>query len=115
LELCTHQRSFYTLPFLIFHDNEPKLLQSPAHGIFDDSETSFKETVISNSFKLKSVLINWTESEYHTYRAIQEQLQTLMELISHDILSKKCHINLGPILNIYKVTFIFGIFSKFQF
>jgi hypothetical protein len=36
-----------------------------------------------------------------------------MELVSEDILSKKCHINLGPILNIYRVTFVIAIFSKF--
>jgi hypothetical protein len=36
------------------------------------------------------------------YRVIQEELPPLMELIS-DILSKKCHINLGPIHNIYRV------------
>jgi hypothetical protein len=29
-----------------------------------------------------------------------------MELISEDILSKKCHISLGPILNIYRVTLV---------
>jgi hypothetical protein len=29
-----------------------------------------------------------------------------MELISEDILSKMCHKNLGPILNIYRVTFV---------
>jgi hypothetical protein len=40
---------------------------------------------------------------------------TTAELISDDILSKKCHINLGLILNIYRVTFLFGFFSKFQF
>jgi hypothetical protein len=38
------------------------------------------------------------------YRVIQEELPPLMELISEDILSKKCHINLGPILNIYRVS-----------
>jgi hypothetical protein len=42
------------------------------------------------------------------YRVIQEELPPLMELISEDILSKKCHINLGPILNIYRVTFVIG-------
>jgi hypothetical protein len=42
------------------------------------------------------------------YRVIQEELRPIMELISKDILSKKCHINLGPILNIYRVTFIIG-------
>jgi hypothetical protein len=31
-----------------------------------------------------------------------------MEFISEDILSKKCHINLGPLLNIYRVTFEIG-------
>jgi hypothetical protein len=39
----------------------------------------------------------------------------LTELISDDILSKKCHINLGPIHNIYRVTFIFGFFLNFNF
>jgi hypothetical protein len=38
-----------------------------------------------------------------------------MELISKDILSKKCHINLGPILSIYRVTFVIGIFRNFNF
>jgi hypothetical protein len=37
------------------------------------------------------------------YRVIQEELPPLTELISDDILSKKCHINLGPIHNIYRV------------
>jgi hypothetical protein len=41
---------------------------------------------------------------------IEEELPPLTELISEDILSKKCHINLGPILSIYKVTFVFGFF-----
>jgi hypothetical protein len=49
------------------------------------------------------------------YRVIQEELLPLMELISEDILSKKCHINLGPILNIYRVTFVIGIFLNFNF
>jgi hypothetical protein len=40
------------------------------------------------------------------YRVIQEELPPLMELISEDILSKKCHINLGPILDIYRVTIV---------
>jgi hypothetical protein len=35
------------------------------------------------------------------YRVIQEELPPRMELISEDILSKKCHINMGAILNIY--------------
>jgi hypothetical protein len=38
-----------------------------------------------------------------------------MELISEDILSKKCHINLGPILNIYRVTFLIDFFLHFNF
>jgi hypothetical protein len=42
------------------------------------------------------------------YRVIQEELPPLKVLISEDILSKKCHINLGPILNIYRVTFVIG-------
>jgi hypothetical protein len=42
------------------------------------------------------------------YRVIQEELPPLTELISDDILSKKCHINLGSIHNIYRVTFVFG-------
>jgi hypothetical protein len=42
------------------------------------------------------------------YRVIQEELPPLMELISEDILNKKCHINLGPILIVYRVTFIIG-------
>jgi hypothetical protein len=39
------------------------------------------------------------------YRVIQEELPPLTELISGDILSKKCHINQSPILNIYGVHF----------
>jgi hypothetical protein len=35
-----------------------------------------------------------------------------MELISEDVLSKKCHTNLGPILNIYRVTFVTLAFAK---
>jgi hypothetical protein len=42
------------------------------------------------------------------YRVIQEELPLLMELTSEDILSKKCHINMGPIHNIYIVTFLIG-------
>jgi hypothetical protein len=45
------------------------------------------------------------------YRVIQEELQPLTELISDDNLSKKCHINLGPILNIYRVTFHEWLYS----
>jgi hypothetical protein len=45
---------------------------------------------------------------YTLYRVVQEELPPLTELISEDILSKKCHINLGPILNIYRVTFVIG-------
>jgi hypothetical protein len=44
----------------------------------------------------------------HIHRVIQEELPPLMELISEDILSKQCHINMGPILNIYRVTFVIG-------
>jgi hypothetical protein len=49
------------------------------------------------------------------YKAIQGELPPLMELISEEILSKKCHINLGPILNIYRVTFAIGISLNFNF
>jgi hypothetical protein len=42
------------------------------------------------------------------YRVIQKELPPLTELISDDILSKKCHKNLGPIHNIYRVPFVFG-------
>jgi hypothetical protein len=48
------------------------------------------------------------------YRMIQEELPPFMVFISDDILSKKCHINLSPILNIYSYVLIW-IFSKFQF
>jgi hypothetical protein len=41
---------------------------------------------------------------------IQEELPPLIELISEDISSKKCHMNLGPILNIYRVMFVIEIF-----
>jgi hypothetical protein len=51
----------------------------------------------------------------YIYRVIREDLPPLMELISEDILSKKCHINLGPILSIYRVTFVIGIFLNFNF
>jgi hypothetical protein len=49
------------------------------------------------------------------YRAVQEEIPSLMELISENILSKKCHINLGPIPSIYRVTFVIGIFVNFNF
>jgi hypothetical protein len=49
------------------------------------------------------------------YRVIQEELPPLTELISDDILSKKSHINLCPIFNIYRVTFVFGFFLNFNF
>jgi hypothetical protein len=49
-----------------------------------------------------------THKHTHIYRVIQEELPPLMELISEDILNKKCHINLGPILNIYRVTIVIG-------
>jgi hypothetical protein len=49
------------------------------------------------------------------HRVIQEELPPLMELISDYILSKKCHINLGPILNIYRVTFIFRFLLNLNF
>jgi hypothetical protein len=45
----------------------------------------------------------------------QEELPPLTELISDDILSEKCHINLGPILNTYRVMFVFGFFLNFDF
>jgi hypothetical protein len=38
-----------------------------------------------------------------------------MQLISEDILSKKCHINLGLILSINRVTFVIVIFLNFNF
>jgi hypothetical protein len=39
---------------------------------------------------------NWvTMSLGDIYRVIQEELPPLMELISEDILSKKCHININ--------------------
>jgi hypothetical protein len=41
---------------------------------------------------------------------IQEELPPLTELISDDILSKNCHVTLGPVLNIYRVTFVFDFF-----
>jgi hypothetical protein len=49
------------------------------------------------------------------YRVIQKELPPLTELNSDDILSKKCHIILGPILNICRVTFVFGFFLNFNF
>jgi hypothetical protein len=49
------------------------------------------------------------------YRMIQEELPPLVGLIFEDILSKKSHTNLGPILNIYRVTFVIGIFLNFNF
>jgi hypothetical protein len=48
-------------------------------------------------------------------RVIQEELPPHTQLISDDILSKKCHLNLGPILNIYRVTIIFEFFLNFSF
>jgi tellurite resistance protein TehA-like permease len=57
-----------------------------------------------------SILLHWFLTLcVCIYRVIQEELPPLMELISVDILSKKCHINLGPILNIYRVTFVIRI------
>jgi hypothetical protein len=50
----------------------------------------------------------WTYLLLWIYRVIQEELLPLTELISDDILSRKYHINLGPIHNIYRVTFVFG-------
>jgi hypothetical protein len=49
------------------------------------------------------------------HRLIQEELPPLTELIFDDILSRKCHTNLGPILHIYRVTFIFGFFLNLNF
>jgi hypothetical protein len=43
-----------------------------------------------------------------SYAGRFRRLPLLMELISEDILSKKCHVNLGHILNIYRVTFVIG-------
>jgi hypothetical protein len=51
-----------------------------------------------------------TVNQFLLYRVIQEELPLLMELISDDILSKKCHINLDPTINIYRVTFVFDFF-----
>jgi hypothetical protein len=53
--------------------------------------------------------------KYSTYKVIREELPPLTELISDDILSKECHINLGPILDIYRITFVFGFFLNFRF
>jgi hypothetical protein len=40
-------------------------------------------------------IVGWLSTEYKAlYRVIQEELPPLMKLISEDILSKKCHINL---------------------
>jgi hypothetical protein len=49
------------------------------------------------------------------YRVIQEELPPLTEPISDGILSKKYHKNLSPILNIYRVTFVFEFFLNFYF
>jgi hypothetical protein len=60
----------------------------------------------------------WCFLQIHSqglYTVIQEELPPLTDLISDDILSKKCHINLGPILNIYRVMFIFRFFLNFSF
>jgi hypothetical protein len=57
------------------------------------------------------IIIRWTlleqEKRRGLYRVIQEELPPLTELISDDILRKNCHINVAPIHNIYRVTFIF--------
>jgi hypothetical protein len=63
----------------------------------------------NSNIKLSSYMI--TDA---IYRVIQELLQ-LTELISDDILSKMCRINLGPILSIYRVMFVFGFFLNFNF
>jgi hypothetical protein len=52
--------------------------------------------------------------KYHT-QGDSEELPPLTEVISDDNLSKKCHINLGSILSIYRVTFVFGFFLNFHF
>jgi hypothetical protein len=49
------------------------------------------------------------------YRVIQEEIPPHTELIYDEILNKKCHINLGSILNIYRVTFVFGLFLNSSF
>jgi hypothetical protein len=64
--------------------------------------------VLRAESSLRSKVIIVSEGFIVLYRVIQEELPPLMELISEDILSKKCHINLGPILNIYRVTFVIG-------
>jgi hypothetical protein len=59
-------------------------------------------------YKQLTVVTKVEGSAMVIYRVIQEELPPLMELISEDILSKKCHIILGPILSIYRVTFVIG-------
>jgi hypothetical protein len=75
---------------------------------------SWKLTRYGTHFRLYEWSTDISLDTDKQYRVIQEEL-TMTELISDDFLSKKCHINLGPILSIYRVTFLFGFFSKFQF
>jgi hypothetical protein len=51
----------------------------------------------------------------HIYRVIQEELPPLTELICDDILSKKCHINLGPVLKFTELCSYLDFFLNFNF
>jgi hypothetical protein len=64
--------------------------------------------LLAVAHKLKLISLFPFPCDKCIYRVIQEELPSLVELISEDILSKKYHINLGPILNIYRVTFVIG-------
>jgi hypothetical protein len=77
--------------------------------------TEFRLVLVAFGIKIYFQLFTVRHATISIYRVIQEELPPLMEFISEDILSKKCHINLGPILSIYRVTFVIGIFLNFYF
>jgi hypothetical protein len=70
-----------------------------------ERETEIERTSLKTS---KLVQTPHVSASPIIYRVIQEELLPLTELISEDILNKKCYTNLGPILNIYRVTFVIG-------
>jgi hypothetical protein len=90
--ICLMELPIY--PFL----NHLRILRS-SHSIMNRCHPFSINTSVDTKISYKNIQI---------YRVIQEELPPLMELISADILSKNCHINMGPILNIYRVTFVIG-------
>jgi hypothetical protein len=71
------------------------------HGVIETVFVAFVLLVLFHGHGFFSLSIIEVSECNEIYRVIQEELPPLMELISEDILSKKCHINLGPILNFY--------------